>query len=371
MAMTLAERRRGAVDRYAPADRPALEAMQRQTFGAQAIQLDRDHFRWLFEEPPGRDAEGPQLWVCRRQGAIVGQQGGIPFALKAGDRICRASWAVDLMVAPAWRLRGVGPALSEAQAASCEVAVALGASEAAFKAYRRAGWIDLGTVPLYLRMLDATRCLKGRSQAGRRLMAAAAVAAGPLLTGTAWAAAGLARLAGTRLEAVAAFDERVDALWEAVAGRYPVLARRDRQYLRWRFETAPKAMRHHTFYLLRHGEPKGYLVLRLERGRSETVAVVVDYLARPGWMAALFAHAVEAARRLGAIAVACRTLNAPGHRALTALGFVCLRNGITAPARMLVHPGPGDLAGLIASPANWFVTAADADIGLKEMGSRE
>lgn len=367
--MSVIDWKQRGVARFTPDDRPALEVFQREAFGADALQLAPDHFHWLFDEPPERDPDGPQLWICKRNGAIVGQQGGIPFALKAGDATVRGSWAVDLMVAPEWRLRGVGPALSETQIGAGDLAVSLSMTDAAYKSYKRAGWLDLGNVPTYLRVLDPPRCLKVSPYGGGLAKLVARVGK-PALAALSVGGHALARLAGARLVEVGSFDRHVDDLWQAAAGQHRMIARRDWAFLNWRFDANPQADRHRRFYVLRGGTPMAYLVLRVDRWRGETVGVICDYLARPGWTMPAFAMAVEQARRERMAALICRTLNPQAARPLSAMGFLCLRNGLRMPTRMMVRPAPdrGDLARLAGDPRNWFVTAADSDMGFKGLG---
>lgn len=363
--------RHGEVRRFEPADRPALAAFQRASFGPGARQLDPDHVRWLYEDIPDRDEAGPQLWIFRHDdGTVVGQQGGMPFRLKAGGHELKASWGIDLMVAPEWRLRGVGPVLSEAHVAAGAVTIGLGITEDAFRSYRSAGWLDLGLVPTWVRVLDVTRCL--RLGAVRHPVVRLAARVGVPLSGAVasvwiWAAHRL----GARLEPVAAFDDRVDDLWRQVAGRYPVLARRDHRSLGWRFDAVPRADRFQRGYLLRKGAIKGYLVLRVDRWRGEPVGVVIDYLASPEWLPTLLAHAIGLAGRQGLAALVCRTLNPTGAAAFATLGFLPLYQGLRWPTRVMIRTD-GAAAGLrpiLARRANWLITAGDSDAGFQEMGN--
>ena len=357
------------VERFMSEDRVALASFQRDHFGADSPLLDDAHFHWLFKEPPAPDPEGVQFWVCKRNGGIVGQQGGIPFALKVGEHVRRASWAIDLMVAQEWRLRGVGPGLSETHAASSEVAVSLSMTDAAYKSYKRAGWLDLGNIPTYLRVLDPPRCLRvspydgGLARLVARLGKPAMSAASVLGHAAAWSF-------GARLVEVDRFDERMDGLWEAAAPQHPCAARRDHAFLRWRFDAIPTAARHRRFLVMRRDAVMAYVVLRTDRCRGETVGVVCDYLARPGWLMPAFAMLVERARRERMAALVCRTLNAQAARPLSMMGFLCLKNGLRQPTRMMARPAADrrDLTPVIGDPKNWFVTAADSDMGFKDLG---
>lgn len=361
-------KQRGVV-RYEPDDRPLLETFQRENFGADAMQLAPDHFHWLFEEPPERDAEGVQFWVCKRNGAIVGQQGGIPFALKVGERTRKASWAIDLMVAAEWRLRGVGPALSETHSAASDLAVSLSMTDAAYKSYKRGGWTDLGTIPTYLRVLDPPRCLRV-SPYGGGLARLVAKIGKPALSTASFGYATASRAFGAKLVEIGSFDYRVDDLWEAASPQHAVIARRDWAFLNWRFDASPKADRHRRFYIVRGETVLAYVVLRVDHWKGESVAVICDYLARPGWLMSAFALVVEQARREGMAALMCRTLNAQAARPLSMMGFLCLKNGLRTPTRMMVRPAldQPELKPLISDPKSWFVTTADSDMGFKSLG---
>src|SRR4051812_36772954 len=205
----MAEMARSVV-RYQPADKAALRQFQRAHFGEHARHCNDAFAEWLYERNPNRDLEGPALWICKRDGAVVGQQGGIPVLLKVGERECRATWNIDWMVDPAWRMKGVAPALFSAFGESTDVLLGLGVEEVPYRSFIRSGWIDMGSLALFVRPLDPSACAKGLK--APRLLTK--LAPGPLFRGSAAftgrAAAALARVS---LEPVPAFDERVEGVW--------------------------------------------------------------------------------------------------------------------------------------------------------------
>lgn len=357
------------VERLDPVDLPLLHQFQTAAFGANSLPVQAHYHRWIYDEVPYPDPEGVQFWVCKRNGAIVGQQCGMPFPLHIGDEVTRSSWAIDLMVAPEWRLRGVGPGLSESHALASPVTVSLGMTDAAFKAYSRTGWIGLGTVPTFVRPIDARRCRTVSPYRGPLVNIATALA-GPALTGLSLASGTMARLRGARLVEIPAFDARADTLWEAAKGQAPVMARRDLNWLRWRFDAIWMADKLRRFYVMRRGEVMGYLVLRIDQWKGEPIAVVIDYLARPGWLGPAFALAIERARKDGATALLCRTLNARAVRTFGSLGFLCLKNGLRMPTRIMARTGPGGerFKEVISDPKNWIITTADSDMGFRSLG---
>jgi GNAT superfamily N-acetyltransferase len=351
------------VERFGPAVREELVQFQRRWFGAESRQADPKHFAWLFEANPCRPPEGPELWVCRRQGAIVGQQAGIPFDLQISGRPIRASWGIDLMVDEAWRLRGVGPALMRTHVESNRLVAGVNMSDAAHRVYRRWRWIEVGAVPTYVRPIDTRRSLRVSPLEIRGKRAAGLVAA-PTLKLASVVFGAVSSTSGARLVPIPEFDERVDGVWRAVAGRYRVIARRDARIVRWWFDDNPRGGEFRRFYLMRRGEVLGYAVLRLDLWRNERVMVVLDYLAPPRWAIPLFACAVAQARTEGAIALVCRTLNLPLDLTLRGMGFVRVRAASGGPVRLMVHPVGDDrsVRAVLSAPKNWFLTSGDSDM---------
>jgi hypothetical protein len=193
----------------------------------------------------------------------------------------------------------------------------------------------------------------------------------PAMAGAAMACNAAARIFGGKLVEIDRFDGRVNTLWEAAAPQHTCIARRDQAFLNWRFDNIPNAQRHRRFYVMRRDTVMAYIVMRVDCWRGESVGVVCDYLARPGWLMPAFALTVERARRERMAALLCRTLNPLAARPLSMMGFLCLKNGLRQPTRMMARTAAdrAELAPLIGDPRNWFVTAADSDMGFKELGS--
>ena len=253
---------------------------------------------WLAWQEANPELGGSPLlaWICRRDGAIVGSQGSVPFRLKEGDRVLQAAWAVDLMVEPEWRLRGVGPALAEAQTQASELVAALGISPAAYRAYLRAGWRDLGDIPIYVRPRDVNWSVSQAGLRGARAVAARAVGR-PALFLTRLGSNLVSRMMRTRFERVDRFDERVDGAWAVASAKYPVLSARDLTTLRWRYDDVPDATRNARHYLVSGGHVRGYVVTRRERWRDGEVLAIIDFLAPPRWMLALLGRVIALKRR--------------------------------------------------------------------------
>jgi GNAT superfamily N-acetyltransferase len=347
------------ISRYQPSDAGELAEFQRKFFGDDARQLDPAHYAWRYEHNSANDG-APGIWVCRRKDAIVGQQAEIPVDLVIDGTDVRAAWAIDLMVDPEWRMRGVGPGLVATQLEDHQLVAGVTQPAEAFKAYMRAGWLDVGVMPIYVRPL-AGRLLRAAPFSTRLRplapIAAPALAAADAVLGRAlWAA-------GFRIERVGGFDERVDEVWAAAAADYPVLAKRDAKSTIWRVDGHPESGELFRFYLTRRGRTVGYVAFRMQTRWDEHVAQVVDYLAPRRLVPALLTAAAREGRRLGGSALVCPTKCEPLDRALRNAGFVRRGVDVPAPLRLVVHcTGPDRLCETVGASANWFLTAADSDM---------
>lgn len=355
--MAFRERLARDIRRYTPDVEPALRAFQRVNFGNLARQLEPERFRWLFLENPATPSEGPELWVCEKAGRIVGQQAGVAVRLSVHGAEVRASWAIDLMVEPEWRLKGVGPALTETFVETVPVAIGVGITDSAYKAIVRAGWIDLGTVPTFVRPLDPGRVLAWRTR-GRRTWRGRLAG---LLSAPARASAFLdgvrVRLTGYRLQAIPRFDDRVDRIWQAVRGEHEVLVTRDLRALRWRFDEGPDRERYERFYLLRGLECVGYVVLRRGELLGSEVVFVIDLLCPRRHLGAMASLLAARAAATSAAAVVLDLLEARAGPILRRHGF--LRVQRASQRRFLAQTR--EHRELLSDPARWFVTRADSD----------
>jgi GNAT superfamily N-acetyltransferase len=359
--MKVHERFKAGISRYRPAtDGDDLAEFQRSTFGDGSRQLDPERFAWLYERNPGHHDDDPGVWICRRNDTIVGQQAEIGFDAKIGDEQRPAVWAIDLMVDPEWRVRGIGPGLVDTHLAQRDLVVGVTQAEDAVKLYERFAWTDVGTVPSYLRPLDIRRTFQ-LAPVPARLRRFGPVLA-PVLRLVDAVMALVLRLIGLRLTRVDRFDERVDEVWRHSSPDYPVLACRDAAHVRWRFDECPEAGELQRYYLTRRQRTLGYVVLQPGERWDHPVSLVVDYLAPVRWVAPLLTCAAHEARRQGAFAVVCRTLNQPGDRWLRLALFIRRGMDVAAPLRLMVHCSAPAAATLLGHPDAWLLTAADSDL---------
>ena len=349
------------IRRYRADDAADLADFQLRTFGPDTRQVDRARDAWLFDRNPYRSGDDRDMWVCRRDDTIVGQQAAIPFVLQVGAVDHPAAWGIDLMVADEWRMRGPGPALLTTMLAEHPIVGVVNMSDAGYALCQGMGFTDLGIIPVYLRPLDLVRAadLGGLPGGARRV----APVAGPLLRAADTAAVAALRAAGVRLERVDRFDERVDEVWRVATQAGDVMmARRDAQAVAWSIDERPDRDRMQRYYLVRRGRTLGYVVLRTSSSAETHGVVVVDYLAPPRWVAPMLVAAGVDARRQGAVAMSVKTRNEAADRYLRAAGFVRRARGADHPIRFMVYCRDDELRSQLAERGRWYTTSADCDL---------
>lgn len=366
---TFAERAAQGISRCTESDLPDLREFQARMYGERASLVPSAFLDWLYAANP-QSADGSiGLLIARRGESIVGQQGEWPVELRVGVRNVPAAFAIELMVDGPWRLRGVGPALAEAQRRDQRVACAIWMNDGARRMYERSGWIDLGEVDRHVAMVPGAAAARAAETLQKR-----AIAHGFRLVSSPFRAIRAAHARHHELIPIEAFDERSDDVWGRSAPYYRVLGRRDAESLRWRFDASPYAGLYRRFLLLNRGFPTGYVVTRRTAVRGAVTMRIVDYLAPPGELAALFSLCVELGRRdrdVGFIDVLTR--NQLAVPTLWSVGFAPANRfksleRFAGSVRLMVTVGETDpLRAQLADPSAWFVTGGDADIDLIEL----
>lgn len=345
-----------SVSRYTPEDKVALRSFQAECFGAASRHLDDRFFEWLFLRNPHREPGGPPLWVCKRDGVVVGQQASIPTMLKIGEREQRAAWLIDWMIRPEWRLKGVAPALLAANTGTQELTLGLGLEDLVYKTVSRAGWREIGSLALFVRPFDTVAC----ARVLKLPTVISALAPPRLVRGTARVAGTFAAaVTGLRLEHVSAFDERIDRVWANAKRDYPIIVKRDFSSVRWRFDESPHAALFDRYYVKQHDETIGYAVLRLTQWRGQTIGRVVDYLAPRRSAPALFALLLQEIANKGAMAAFLEQWHPGTERVLRSLG--CVRIRTSHRLMFKLRDEHAELAAALCDIQNWFVTPADSD----------
>src|SRR5688572_5802673 len=118
-----------AISQRTAEDDDELFRLYRDVFGHELTDGSRKRWRWQYLENPATAAAGPEIWVARRDGALLGQYASMPVVLWWGGREVRSSWGMDVFLREEARGTGTGARLFTAWSDHVEVALGLGLTE--------------------------------------------------------------------------------------------------------------------------------------------------------------------------------------------------------------------------------------------------
>lgn len=361
--------RRFTVERMAPERTEDLCLFLKRAYADQPLaRAFEDHgtilrrLRWLNEIPPGPDGQRPSGWLCLKQGRIAGYFAALPALSTARGRRIPIWWGRDLIVAPEARREGVGPLLVIAAVRSAEEKpfFIAGLNDRSFSLFRRMGFLDMGRIPLYLRVHQPDRLMDtlkwpwlARRTAARLVGAAQRI---PFRRG--------GRGGSLSFMALERFDERFDRWWKSVEGAFPCVVRRDSATMAWRYLRHPDR-RYTAFAAVSEGAFRGVGVVRHGRSRGLPAGFITEWLAHPGDEEALRGLLARAEDLLLQSApepmafVRCAVLDQRMQRVLSRAGFL----GVPSPLHwMMAHArGLSALDGLARRP-DWFLNGGDSDL---------
>ncbi len=345
------------VSRYEQRDRPAVLDFRRRHYGEADVRADPAYVDWQFRDAPGIPQLGAPLHVAKADGRIVGTIGKIRTSMYVRGQPVPASWVVDYAVEKELRRSGIGEAIAAASRKDGGTGLSLEGSSFTRGMEARFHYEFIAEVPLFVRAIDPSRW--ARAHGVPAALAWVSNAALPALSALDAQALRSARRRKLELVQTRAFDERADALFAELSRRtYPVLCRRDRSWLEWRFERYPRKGRYELFWLMRAGEVAGYAVLHAGMHRGVPSGVIADYLCAPGQIPALLAFCVERFRRDGAAVVTCLHLNALAGNAFRKLGFLRRNSGW----RFLARREAKELGAEVVDSRSWFLTGGDSNV---------
>ena len=266
-----------SIETLASPDGGEIFRLYEEVFGASLAEGSRRRWRWQYLENPATAPEGPEIWVAREEGRLLGQYASMPVRLWWGEREVRSSWGMDVFVAAEARGKGVGARLFTAWSDHVDVALGLGLTPSSYGLFKKLGYDDVGPVPFFRKVIDP------KAVARRRLGPIGSLAA-PLFG----SALRLWRPERTHPDAglvsvvrVDGFSPAYDELWERGRAGYAMCARRDRAYLQWKYAACPHR-RYDLWEAQRNGVLCGYAVSRHEEYRGLQLGWVIDVFAEAG-----------------------------------------------------------------------------------------
>ncbi len=322
----------------------------------------KEHWEWLYERNPCCSNQCPQLWLFEKDNEIVGHFGSMPVLLKAADQYYNASWSMALFSLPEFRNRGVGVMLMNEWTKSVPVSLGLGSTPDSYPLFQDEEWIRPGEgyVPTFIKILDTEFFFKKRVK--NRILLKLCSAAGNLILNVlnALVFKRTEPAADCRVEKIKCFDERIDAFWEKVSGKFAVLVVRNKAYLNWKFSEQP-SMEYDIYQISCGAGVSGYVVLKVLPHKK--TGWVVDFLVDPDNESAvdcLISHCISSftSRYPQTQAVYAPFLGKRFEQRFKKYGFWKRKS----PMSFFVRANRNGIDKDILSDAgNWFVTKGDSD----------
>jgi hypothetical protein len=318
--------------------------------------VSRGKLIWKFEQHPA--ARGA-IATASLDGAIVGMVGFAPARLRIGGRRVIAHQALDTVVDPICRGKGVFVGLGRAFYAAAaglgtEIAYGFPNENAAPGWFGKLDWARLGTPPFLVKPLNAgyfARRLLGR--------AGGLFDALPLSL--------IARPGGAgRAVTVDRFDARADALWESFAADIPCAVDRTSDYLNWRLVDHPTADYETRAVFGDDGAMRAFVTTHLADKHGGRIGYIMEVMHRPdaradAVMLLKLAIADMRAKKTDAV-LAWAAPHAPNYGAYRRAGFLPMPDRIRP-----IHLYFGGKAltaettPVMTGPGDWYLSYLDSD----------
>lgn len=280
--------RRFSVERLTAGRIPDLcsflkDAFARETVASHYRDLDSilARVRWLNEEQPLATNMSLPAWICLSQAHIVGHIGCLPAQAVIDQSTTPIVWARDLIVGREVRGMGVGTLMILTALLESDGTLFLGGlNDTVHSMYRRLGFVDMGKLPLFVKVLEPSVFLAALSPK---------LAQHSLLQRIAVVFVGVAQRARTRrqrsrigivTEEFPRFDDEFDSWWRFVESAYSCVVRRTSEEMNWRYVGHPV----HKYKLLAaRGKEglRGVLICRRGVSRGLRAGIISEVLTHP------------------------------------------------------------------------------------------
>jgi len=332
--------------------RPEMEEAYARLFVEDAAEKSAERIRWRFDRnPAGRG------WfaVARDNGRIIGFVGIYATPMIAGGRQLTSFQAVDLVVDPGYRGRGVFARLGEtllsgARDAGAQVVWGFPNDLAAHAWFGRFSWVRFGVVPLLIRPLRSGYFLRRISSALGKLDVT--------LIGRSQAQ--------PRIVELHAVGAQLDRLWAQMSKHVHCGVVRDSTWLKWRLEDRPESNYRSVMAVDADDWALAFVSTSTAQRHGARLVYVMEAMSSDGaseTLTGLLRHELRRAAELGAdAALAWCPPGAPNRAAYRRAGFLSL------PSRLRpfnIHfgakPLAGDLPPELSEGQRWYVSYLDSD----------
>jgi len=338
-------------------------------YAGEARKSDPAYWKWHYLENPNTRMDDIPLWVVSCGEEIVGQLATIPVQVKAGSETRPAIWILDFIVREDFRGKGLGKQLVMSAREKFPTMITLGINEQSAGVFRSMGWVEMGWIHRYQKLLYAGNGLAGAARI--------ALVRGFLNLLTAPMRIGTRKAEGARrytTRTIREFGTEFDELWERVSEQWACAVRRDARTLKWQFAEQP-GKRFEIVGCYEKERLAGYVVLFFRKplaGAGSAVGpakaaisdILYEHENRAEIVDALIDSALRRAIELRAGSLVTDVLDGLVEERLKWRGFWRIER---SPQFMAwVATSDVEAKNVICDPQNWFLTRGDSDVSIIE-----
>ncbi len=272
------------------ADQPALFAFLRLAYPDRWQYKFPERWAWEFAQNPFVRGEHLPIWIALDGDRIIGQSCALVEPLVILGQEQRVGWGVDFYVLPEYRGRGVGTRLQQANNLGHDIFMSLSMAQSAARIKSNLGLQPLPPVPVWMKIVrhdpeSVLRTLTERTKLPEIILRRTGVhrLGASLLTarGARHDRGLFTPPAGVQISPLTRFGLEVDELWGRLSGKFSALARRDAEYLNWKFTQQPH-VHHERFLASRDGQVVGYVIFRRAHPPERNAGLILDLFTDPG-----------------------------------------------------------------------------------------
>lgn len=341
------------IDRFRPDDRRGVDTLYRRTHGPDAAESNRLRWDWQHRRNPYNPSGQPGIWVAREGPTVVGHCPTLPVRISLKGLEVEGAWGGGALVAPERDSQGLDEALVRAWDRNSGAVLTLGASPEARRLLQRLHWPPSHALPCLVKPLTrrAVRLPHWPTTLNRIVSA---------LTLPVVQIVSRSRPLRAECEPIRRFDSTFTALWERLAPKFDLAARRDAPYLNWRY-IEPPHVRYSVVALKRQGEVHGYAVYRHRYEPLGRVTMLVDFLVDPddvSGLKTLLRWVDRAARAEDSDKVRCYVMHEAFRRVLRRNGYFSVKSTLEVSVKVNAMQVP---KGFYDEPDGWHITFGDSD----------
>lgn len=348
---------------YTGNDFDAVMEMGLENYGPENDVSDAGFIRHQYFENPVGDAL-VELAVDPNNNVLAGQYVALPRKFRFFGTEIQSILGCNVLTREAYRRQKIFVKLTERicqRAAKEGFAFLYGApNKNSYPGYMKkfTTFKDLHHFPLYARPLNPAQMVRERID--NKVLAAVARPFGVFFPNRAVNADGIEELTLNNVG-------RMDAFWEKIKSKYPIIGVRDAAYIRYRYLNVPKRI-YYPYIAVENGEPVAFAVGRIREVAGFQCGMIADFLFLPGHEETakrLVKTLVYRMKREGASLAGCIILSHTAEaKLLKRCGFWHI------PEKILPQPTPLILRVLdekqdeskLCDINNWFFTTGDYDV---------